>query len=285
MRVLFDPGGSGARAYTFDDFFVAKGQNMINNPIGIGIVVSILAGVGLLILFYKYRKNIVLKENFPWCLTIAWLIYTFWAVNGMTFPISIARDSFRSWMILAIPIAILAVEGIYFAKGLFRQNKILEKGILILLIMGIIFTSFDQKYELNNAVWPTSSGFANPQEAAEYGAWFGSVPDNSKVFLYAPRPKIVVGFGKYSCNWCEEEINFRKDLLNKSSDDLHNFLKQRNYEYLVLSPRMDYAQYAKKYGEEWTKETLQKRYDEILSSGKYALAYQKENVLIALKVR
>ncbi len=43
IKSLTNPGGTGSRAYTFGDFFVAKSNNMINAPIGIGIVLTLLA--------------------------------------------------------------------------------------------------------------------------------------------------------------------------------------------------------------------------------------------------
>ena len=43
IKTLTNPGGTASRAYTFNDFFIAKTQNMINNPIGIGWILSILA--------------------------------------------------------------------------------------------------------------------------------------------------------------------------------------------------------------------------------------------------
>ncbi len=52
LKALTDPGGTASRAYTFNDFFVAKSQNLINAPIGIGVVVSLLALLGVVWLWF-----------------------------------------------------------------------------------------------------------------------------------------------------------------------------------------------------------------------------------------
>jgi len=50
--------GTADRVYTFSDFFFAKSVNMINNPIGIGVVLSILLMAFLVYLSFKlYSKS------------------------------------------------------------------------------------------------------------------------------------------------------------------------------------------------------------------------------------
>lgn len=50
---LFSVGGTGDRIYTLQDFIFAKRVNMINNPIGIGIVLSLLVVLALTFLIYR----------------------------------------------------------------------------------------------------------------------------------------------------------------------------------------------------------------------------------------
>ena len=58
----FGVGGTADRVYTFNDFFFAQKQNMINNPIGIGIVLSILTLAALIFLLFRL-KDTLKKEN------------------------------------------------------------------------------------------------------------------------------------------------------------------------------------------------------------------------------
>ena len=155
-------------------------------------------------------------------------------------------------------------------------------GVILLLLVGVAITSFSPKYDLNTAIWPTSSAFSGPQEAAAYGEWFKTIPDDTKVFMYSPRPKIVVGFGKFSCNWCQDEIDFRETILSKGALELHSFLQSKGYEYLILNFGMDLRQFNK--GFNISEEELKEKYQDIINSGLFPSAYQKDNLFVVLKV-
>ena len=277
---LTNPGGTSARAYTFSDFFVAKSSNLINAPIGIGIVLSLLALFGLAYLLFKYCSSLTRKENCWRLVAVFWLVYTFWMVNGMTFPISISRDAFRSWFLLAIPVSLIAAEGTYVLVNLFRKNKLVQVSLVAMILVGVIATSGVQKYEANTSIWPTSGSFMNMQEPFLYGELFKQIPLNSKVFLYAPRDKLVIGYGGFSCLWCEEVIEFRKDILHEDFDTLYSFLKRNEYEYFLINKNMDYDDLSKRFGEEETLSLLPVRYQEILTSTKLTPIYSGESVIL-----
>ncbi len=286
MRSFTSPGGSGSRAYSPADFFFAQSSNAINSPIGLGMVVSLLVLLGLLWVLWRYKHRIV-EENQAWlAVVIFWLLLLFWGVNGQTFPVSIIRAPFRVWLYLPIPIALLAAETVYLLAAKARKLRIpaiAVAGLVGVLLLGILLTSAKQKYEFNTSIWPTSGSFASPQEAFEYGAWFETLPDNTKVFMYSPREKLAAGFGAFACTWCEDEVLFRERILEKDAQELHRFLKQKSYQYLVLNPAMD-LRYLRQYGGNETEQLLQEKYDEILSSGLFAADNYKENQFVMLKV-
>ena len=284
IKTLTNPGGSASRAYTFREFFFARGENMINNPIGIGIVVSLLVLLGVAYLFWKYNKQLVAEENAWRCVALFWLIFTFWGVNGLTFPISVAKGAFRVWLLLAIPTALVATEGLYALKNI-SSRKAVRIFMALILIAGIIFTSAYQKYQVNTSIWPTSGSFSGgPSEPFAYGEWFKALPPNTNVFLYAPRDKLTIGYGAFSCAWCQEIIDFRADPLSKNALELHRFLKAQDYEYLVINGRMDARFFNSQYGENRTSELLPKRYEEIINSGLFTPVYQAQNPFVVFKV-
>src|SRR3989338_4375334 len=256
IKSLTNPGGTGSRAYTFGDFFVAKSNNMINAPIGIGIVLTLLALFGLVYLVFRYRSALVSQENCWKVVAVFWLVYTFWVVNGMTFPISIARDAFRSWFLLAIPVSIIAAEGTYVFINTFRKNKLVQVFLTVLIVVGVGLTSGVHKYEANTSIWPTSGSFSNMQEPFLYGEIFKQLPLNSKVFLYAHRDKLVIGYNMFSCDWCQEVKDFRNDIIYKNHDELHSFLIRNEYEYFMINKNMDYKYLSDKFGEEEVKTIL-----------------------------
>src|SRR3989338_1060845 len=287
LKTITNPGGSASRAYTFSDFFVAQGNNQINNPIGIGIVVSLIVLFAIGYILWKHKATLVEEKNAWLCISILWLIFTFWGVNGMTFPVSVAKGAFRVWMLLAITTALIAAEGVYSAAALAKKFKIPALVIFSLLIVGMLFTSGYQKYQLNTAVWPTSGSFSggHPAEPFEYGLWFESIPPNTPVFLYAPRDKVVIGFGGYSCDWCQDLKDFRADILHTDAKQLHSFLKREGYQYVIINPRMDARYLAGPFGENETNTLLPQRYNEIINSGSlFTPVYQKDNLFLVFKV-
>ncbi len=278
---FFDAGGTASRAYVFQDFFIAKPNNLINNPIGIGIFLSILTLIAIIYVLYKYKSNIVNEKNAWITITLFWLIYTFLGVNGETFHISIARGAFRMWMLMAIPIALISYKGIEILSEQAKKIKIPHMIILIIIILGIFFTSASQKYSVNTAIWPTAGAFVGgPQDAFQYASWFDTIPKNTKVFFLAGQDRIVIGLDGYSCDWCQENLDFRKDILYKNSTEIHSFLKRNKYKYLVVG-RMDAKRLAKD-------ENSTARFNELVqdlgSNPKLIPEHQVDGVMIALRV-
>ena len=282
-QAFTNPGGTASRTYSFSDFFFAKGQNMINNPVGIGVALSLLTLAGVVFLLWKYRSSLAQKENAWRSLILFWLIFTFWAVNGLNFPFSVARGAFRSWMILAIAISLVAAEGIFLIKD--RINpKTLKYGFLGLVLIGIMFTSGWQKYQVNTSIWSTSGSFTDPSEPFKYAVWFDTIPDNTKVFTFAPRDKLVIGLGKFSCAWCQEIIDFREDIIDRDAEELYGFLKSNGYEYLILNGPMDYSFYSKELPPENPEEALNRKYQDILNSSRFTAVAKIGDNAVALKV-
>ncbi|MBI1968625.1 hypothetical protein HYS49_01830 [Candidatus Woesearchaeota archaeon] len=284
IKTLTNPGGSASRAYTFSDFFFARGENMINNPIGVGIVVSLLVLIGVVYLFWKYKKQLVAEENAWRCVALFWLIFTFWGVNGLTFPLSVAKGAFRVWLLLAIPAALIATEGFYTLKNIF-SSKAVRVFMAIILVVGVLLTSTYQKYQVNTSIWPTSGSFSGgSSEPFAYGEWFKTLPPNTNVFLYAPRDKLAIGYGAFSCAWCQEVIDFRADPLSQNASGLHRFLRAQDYEYVVINARMDARFFNSQYGENRTNELLPRNYEEIINSGLFTPVYQVQNMFVVFKV-
>mgnify|MGYP001566010923 FL=1 len=156
---------------------------------------------------------------------------------------------------------------------------------MLLVLAGILLTSGMQKFELNTVIWPTSGSFPNPSQPFQYGAWFDSIPDNTKVFLYSPRDKLVIGYGKFSCMWCQDLVDFREDIIHKDAKELYSFLKRNEYEYLVLNAPMDFKYLSSKFKEvENIEELINKRYQEILTAGYFTPIHKIDENIFVFKV-
>ena len=96
---------------------------MINNPIGIGIFLSVLVIIAIIFSFLKF-KNLIKRENHWLVITLVWFIFAFYAVNAARFPVKLSP--FRAWMLLAIPVCILSAEGAFNLMSISKKCLVLD---------------------------------------------------------------------------------------------------------------------------------------------------------------
>jgi hypothetical protein len=272
--------GTATRAYSFNDFFVAKPFGGINVHVGLGIAISILLIIGLIFILYKYKT--LLKQEWM-SITLLWFLFTFLGTNSMTFGLPIGFFAFRFWLIMAIPVAILSAVGLNFIYAFFGNKKQLKKIILITFIILIIVTAAIPKYKQNTSPnWYSGARWTSGEEIMGFVKLSETIPKNSKVFSYTVDDKYILGFDMQSCFWCNEVIDFRKDLINRTPDDLYTLLKNHNYEYVLISG-MTYRYLGKKYSEEGAQQNVKAILDFAQTTNKLSFAYQNEAVIV-LKV-
>lgn len=284
----FSPAsGSATRAYNLGDFFLAKHQNMINNPTGIGIFICLTLLAGFLVLiFYLYKslksnqnlhrwkiivgriflglsifllvsgiifKSLLMfsylmldliiitfvfqdfekKENKGWILiTLAWMLFTYIGINSLTFNLPIGLFAFRFWMLFAIPVSLFSAIGAEFILNLFRRSKITYIIVFFLLVSSIILTSAHQKFSVNTAQWPPGA-FWTSYEEIEGALYLKTLGYNNKIFTFS-HPGVVNGNDQFFCVWCEEDRNFRKIGFNETAEENYGWLKDKNYDYIIL---------------------------------------------------
>jgi len=241
--------GSATRVYTFNDFFVAKSQNMINNPIGVGIIISLLLFIALVYVVIRY-KSLIKKENHWVIITLAWLLFTFLGINSMTFNLPVGLFGFRFWMLFAIPVAILASEGLEFLIKIAKKIKISSSIVVIIIIIGILLTSGYQKYTVNTAIWPFQD-FTSMEEMQSY-LWLKNLPIDIKVLPLCFNDFSVIGLDKMSYAWETSVIKFKDESINKTPADINSFLKRWGYEYIIID-----AHCIEKFGQNETNAKLQ----------------------------
>jgi hypothetical protein len=260
--------GTATRAYTFSDFFIAQKQNMINNPIGIGIVISLLAVIGLVVIALKY-KSLLQQKNTYLLIALLWLFFTFLGVNSITFNLPFGLFAFRFWMLLAIPVAILAAEGAWFLAAVAKNFNIPKLAIITVIAVGILFTSGIQKYSVNTAQWPPGAFWGSIDELQGY-IWLKTLPPNTKVFSFFTDDQ-VIGFDKFSCGWCKDEAELRKGELNITAQELHQWLLSHGYKYFIFG-----GMEANRFGYNETTKLL----NDIQSSQLFSVAHQTRGVVI-----
>jgi hypothetical protein len=262
------PLGTATRIYTFKDFFIAQHQNMINNPVGVGIVLSSLLLLSLIPLALNWKK--LLKDRNDWKLiTLLWLLFAFLGIHGGT-RIPVALFSFRFWALFAIFLSLIVTEGLWFLFGLVGKNKILRLIIVIIIITGVWYTSGTQKYSVNTATWPPGGGWGSNQDIKGYAWMKQNLPLNTRVAPMLDAGHLV-GMDLFNCVWCKEEKEIYEGSINKSAEEIYSILKKHNYAYAVFD-----TNYLQKYGFNETEAKI----NSLLTSNNFHVAYQDTGFIV-----
>ena len=279
IQSIFSPtAGTATKAYSFNDFFIAKPFGGINIHLGWGIFATFLVFIGLIYCIIKYKK-LFKKENVWMPITIVWFIFTFLGTNSATFNLPLGFYAFRFWLLLAIPVVLISSIGLWFLFKVGKKVSIPKLIILIIVVIGVLLTSGYQKYNQNyNTMWPPGVFWTSNEEIQGY-VWLRTLPPDTKVFTYSTTDKPIIGFDKYSCEWCDNVIMFRENILDKNVSQLYSFLKNNDYEYIIISG-MAYKSFGQKFGENKTKETITNLLNNIQDSIKFTVAYQTKGALI-----
>lgn len=270
--------GSATRAYTFNDFFIAKDANMINNPIGWGIAITLLTIISIIIIIVMLKKYYTHKiYSLP--VALGWFILTFLIVNSATFKIP-GLFGFRTWMLLAIPVSLICAEG-YFSLSNFvpKSLKLGRIIFLLLIILGLWFTAGSQKYTVNTVPWPPGVSWTSMEEVQLY-LWVNNLPKETKVMHFSGvQDNHLIGLDMSNCDWSKEYLDFRKDFINKTPILVYAFLKQNSYQYLILDS-MSFKTYEGMLGNETQKIVLKKFQEYLKFSDKFSIAYQNNGGII-----
>jgi len=248
---------------------------MINNPIGWGIAISVLLVIGILVVIMNYKKQGA-EEKATTRILLFWLLFAFLGVNSLTFNLPVGFHAFRFWMLLAIPASLLAAEGFLFVHDSPVKRKIPMAVSIALLVLALFFTAGWQKYQVNTSQWPPGAFWTSGEEVQGYLVLL-SLPPNTPVFTYQ-NPEPVIGLNAFDCMWCDDVYEFRKDALLVSAPELHAWLKEHKYEYLIISG-MAVRELQEKYGNQ-TLELVNRRVTDLATSQLFFPAFQNQAVVL-----
>jgi len=230
--------GTIDRYYTLSDFFSARTQNMINNPIGLGFVP--MSGVVASFLLASAQITKLFKPDKAWvAVSYAWIITAFLLVLGKYF--SIAIIPFRVWTFLGLFASLFAAWGIVTGGKSLSKNYWGLLGAMSMLAAITVPTSFIPKWQINTAVWRDSS-IGTPQ-SRELFAWMrnGGIPKNSVVAHLCGNSEFLSGYDMNPPLWDEvfhpkrgvEEPYFVAHPLN-ITPEAFTVLKNAHVEYVTV---------------------------------------------------
>lgn len=186
----------------------------------------------LAILFFYFNKNA--EESNRWiAIAVIWFVFAFFAVNSSPYPYKISP--FRAWMVLAIPVCILAAEGAFWLFDRTRKfsGNFGVYAVLIILLLGIYFTSTQQKIAVNTANWPPGAFWTSQEEIQAYLWMKENLPKDSKVFTFWNNGPII-GMDMFACHWCKDVRDYMDNGFNQTANENYNWLKSKGYEYIII---------------------------------------------------
>ena len=184
-------------------------------------------------------------------LVFAWLLFAFYAVNAGPFYIKLSP--FRAWMVLAIPAALLAAEGM---------------GWLLAIVRGTA-SSFSPSLA-RPAQWSPGGFWTSGEEIAGYIWMQQNLPPDAPVYTFS-NIALINAFDKYMCYWCVEQRNFQKTGFNGTAQEIHDRLTAWEYGYLVID-----GQAVQRFGANATNAKVQ----ELVLSGQFRPQFQNQGIVI-----
>lgn len=229
--------GSGDAIYGISDFFIAHGQGLINNPVGIGLMIMGLFSLGLIFILYNFKKLFEKENIFPW-IALNLTLFTLLSIFGAS--LSIGYIPFRMWVFFSIPCAMIAAYFVDVICNLFKGytinakpiEKIFSIGLIILICIGVYFTSFQQKWELNNSIWPEHKVYS-PKSIEIYSTT--NLPRGTHLMGICQPTYVTNSFDFDVKPWISEELaTYYKIALNQTIEDNYAIYKKYNISYVVV---------------------------------------------------
>ena len=122
------------------------------------------------------------------------MVYTYlYAVNATKLPIKISPSV---WMLLAIPVCMLAAEGASGIMGIAKKSNAGKYILLILIIVGV-YLHRKQKIAVNTAQWFMALSDFRRGGGALYGCI--RIFRNSQVYILNDT---IIGMDMYNYHWC-----------------------------------------------------------------------------------
>ncbi len=229
---LFTPGDtgdtSGGVVYSLQDVVFVQSQGDIDQQIGIGLVLSLLAVLGFALALDELRKGS--KE--PWLLFASiLLIIGILGVEANATIIPIKLFPHRFWVFLAIPVAMLGAYAYFWIERKVEKHK---TALLVAMVIIVFITSAAGKLAVQTSQWPPGVGFYSQDELSGYLSFKASVPAGTKVFPLCSADSKVIGFDLMSEPYVPEYEIFKRTAMNDSVNVVHDFMVSRGYQYMVI---------------------------------------------------
>ncbi|MBR9703530.1 hypothetical protein GOV10_05805 [Candidatus Woesearchaeota archaeon] len=233
-------GGSGwsssyaLQKYTLQEVLFPPHSSRIDQAIGWGWVLVLILVITIAIIIFKYRRTLNINKEWRFIHLFVWFGFLFYLVFAQSFGLQ-GWGSSRVWPYLAIPLALLVAEGVFIlAKSISKNTKTI---VVIVLLCAVLIgaTSIPAKVAVQTATWPPGVDWGNPQlEIPGFIQMEQTLPKDSRVFPFCSVLSHVIGFNMYVEAWNVETHKFHEEIINKTGEEILNFLHTHKYEYVII---------------------------------------------------
>ena len=230
---IFHPqGGSATRAYEIMDYIKGEFPNLVNNPVGVGPILFMFSLFGIYFLMINIRRG---EDPFPGRVILGWWLFTFVAMNSVTFHLPVGLFAFRFWALFAIPTCLLAAETTYAlrqrAGGFFFR-----KAVFVLLLALMVLTSCYPKFRINKAFWPWGVHWTTKEELKGYFWLYRNLVLNTRVFAFTDNI-FVIGLNMRADYWRDDYKQTFEEAFFWTPNYLHKKLSEFGFEYVIIGER------------------------------------------------
>jgi len=227
---IFDPASkedtSGGLVYGVSDYLFVLPYGKIDQHVGIGLVISLLALAGV----YLFYKEISEGKKQPWMIfSLLWIAIGFLGTEGNALPFKLFPHRF--WVFLSIPVAIIASYAYLAIEHRYQSYRII---VIALVLGGVLLTSALPKFQQQTSTWPPGASFYSAEELQGYEQMESSLPKNTLVFPLCSMDSKVIGSDMLSEPYVPEYEIFKRTAVNKTPEEVYSFISKRGYKYLII---------------------------------------------------
>jgi len=225
-------GTSGGTIYSLNEIVFAPLVSKMNQPTGIGIVVSLLLFGSLIFYLINIKKIIKQKKDYI-IFNIFWLIVCLAGIEGNALPVQLFPHRF--WVYLAIAVAVLVGNFLFILyNSLKKINKFVCFIIFLIIIVGALMTSAYPKYVVETSSWPPGVRWTSDKQIQGYVNLKNLLPINTKIFNYCLDDRFIIGVDMMGEPWNHKIKEYKKISINDSLAENYKFLKEHQYEYIII---------------------------------------------------
>lgn len=245
--------------YSFNDFLTAPVANKIDQPHGIGTVPFLVFLATLAILLLKL-KSILCSKNTAFKLfvlsTLFWMLFLIISLESNALPIKFFP--YRMWAYFTIGLIFVTILG-----GSIILNSIKLKYIriilIVLFIIGVIFTSSIPKYKIQTSMWPPGPEWTSGEELQGYLFMYQNIPWNTPVYAFCSNDMKVTSVNMRVVLIDDDLRNLKNNyaLALSQNYSIRNTLREKGISHLIVD-----TECAKQFGVDIVNDILNKSISE-----------------------